>query len=113
MKKLNSLNFRGSPRLDKFSFELKRRPTIRFDSSTLKSILNGNGSTIKDGRYYETTNLSRNHGFLKVIHSNRYSDSPEFGQMRNILIKSGIELSTSSGDGFSLSWTDFITLQRK
>ncbi len=113
MKKLNSSNFGGSPRLDKFSFEPKRHATIRFDSSAPETLLNGNGHTIKDGCYYETTNLSRNHGFPKVIHSNRDSDSSEFGQMRNILIKSGMELSTSSGDGFSLSWTDFITLLYK
>lgn len=87
MEKLNSLNFGASPRLDKFSFEPKRHPTIRFDSSALETILNGTGNTIKDGRYYETANLSRNHGFLKVLHSNRNNDSQKFEQTRNILVK--------------------------
>ena len=52
MEKLNSLNLEDLPRQDKFSFELKRHPTTRFDSSTLKTI-----------------------PFLKVTHGNRNNDS--------------------------------------
>lgn len=55
----------------------------------VKTLLNGNGNTIKDDRYYETTNPSRNHGFLKMFHSNQDNDSPKFDQMCNILTIAG------------------------